>query len=73
MINKVILLGRLGSDPETRFLPSGDPLATFSVATSRSWKDKSSGEKVEKTVVRGVYVSNIEEIKMNGKRYILKK
>ncbi len=48
MINKVILLGRLGSDPETRFLPSGDPLATFSVATSRSWKDK-SGDKVEKT------------------------
>jgi single-strand DNA-binding protein len=48
-INKVIILGRLGSDPEVRYTPSGSAVANFSVATSVEWKDKSSGEKKEKT------------------------
>lgn len=45
---KILLLGHLGKDVETRYLPSGDAVATFSVATSEVWKDK-SGEKVERT------------------------
>jgi single-strand DNA-binding protein len=48
MINKAILLGRLGKDPEVRYMPNGDPVTTFSVATDEQWKDK-SGEKVQKT------------------------
>ncbi len=47
-VNKVILIGNLGRDPEIRYMPSGDALATLSVATTDSWKDK-SGEKQEKT------------------------
>jgi single-strand DNA-binding protein len=46
-INKVILLGRLGKDPEVNYTPDGTAVATFSVATSREWKDKSTGEKRE--------------------------
>lgn len=48
-VNKVILLGRLGRDPEVRYAPSGSAIANLSLATSRSWKDKNSGEKVEET------------------------
>jgi single-strand DNA-binding protein len=48
-INKVILVGNLGSDPETKYMPSGSALTNLSVATTDSWKDKQSGEKVEKT------------------------
>ena len=48
-VNKVILVGNLGKDPETKYMPSGDCVANFSIATTESWKDKSSGEKVEKT------------------------
>jgi single-strand DNA-binding protein len=48
-INKVILIGNLGSDPEVKFMPSGDAVATLSLATSESWKDKNTGEQVEKT------------------------
>jgi single-strand DNA-binding protein len=47
-VNKVILLGNLGRDPELRFLPNGDAVCNFSIATSDSWKDK-AGEKQEKT------------------------
>jgi single-strand DNA-binding protein len=47
-VNKVILIGNLGRDPEIRYMPSGDALATLSVATTDSWKDK-SGEKQERT------------------------
>ena len=42
-------IGRLGKDPETRFTPSGDAVTNFSIACGESWKDKTSGEKVEKT------------------------
>ncbi len=47
-INKVILIGRLGKDPETRYMTSGEAVTTVSLATSETWKDK-SGEKQEKT------------------------
>ena len=48
-VNKVILIGNLGKDPEVRFLPSGSAVCNFSVATSESWKDKQTGQKQEKT------------------------
>ena len=47
-LNKVILIGNLGRDPETRYLPNGDAVANISVATTETWKDK-AGEKQEKT------------------------
>ena len=48
-INKVILVGNLGNDPEVRYTTSGTAIASLSIATSESWTDKQSGEKVEKT------------------------
>jgi len=48
-INKVILIGNLGKDPELKFLQSGQPVANFSIATSEKWKDKSTGETKEQT------------------------
>ena len=47
-VNKVILMGKLGRDPEVRFMPNGDAVCNFSIATTDSWKDK-TGEKQEKT------------------------
>ena len=48
-INKVILVGNLGADPETRYMPSGSAVTNLSVATSETWKDKQSGEQKERT------------------------
>jgi single-strand DNA-binding protein len=48
-INKVILVGRLGSDPEVRYTPDGTAVANFSVATSDEWTDKATGERKERT------------------------
>ena len=48
-VNKVILVGNLGKDPEVRYAPSGDAFANVTIATTRSWKDKTSGEKKEET------------------------
>lgn len=48
-VNKVILVGRLGRDPEVRYTPSGVAVANFSMATSEEWKDKDTGEKKERT------------------------
>ena len=48
-VNKVILIGNLGADPETRSMPSGMTVANIRVATSESWKDKQSGEQKERT------------------------
>lgn len=48
-INKVMLIGRLGKDPEVRYTPSGASVANFSIATSEEWKDKETGEKQERT------------------------
>ena len=48
-VNKVILVGNLGADPETRFMPNGDAVANIRMATTESWKDKATGEKKEIT------------------------
>ncbi len=48
-VNKIILIGNLGKDPETRFFPSGDGITNATLATTESWKDKASGEKKEQT------------------------
>src|SRR5438067_6992842 len=48
-INKVILIGNLGADPETRAMPSGTTVANLRVATSESWRDKQTGEQQERT------------------------
>ena len=48
-INKVILIGNLGADPETRYMPSGKAVTNIRVATSDSWKDKTTGEQQERT------------------------
>jgi len=48
-VNKVILVGNLGADPEVKYMPSGDAVANVSLATTDSWKDKQTGENVEKT------------------------
>ena len=48
-INKVILIGNLGRDPETRYSQGGSPVTNFSIATSENWRDKSTGEQQERT------------------------
>jgi single-strand DNA-binding protein len=48
-INKVILVGHLGADPETRYMPSGSAVTNLRLATSEAWRDKSSGEQQERT------------------------
>lgn len=48
-INKVILVGNLGADPETRYMPSGKPVTNIRIATSESWTDRQSGDKQERT------------------------
>ena len=48
-INRVILIGNVGQDPETRSLPSGKPVTNLRIATSESWKDKQTGEQREQT------------------------
>ena len=48
-VNKVILVGTCGQDPEVKYLPNGNAVTNLSLATSESWRDKQSGEKVEKT------------------------
>lgn len=48
-INKVILVGNLGNDPEIRYMPNGGAVANITIATSESWRDKATGEQREKT------------------------
>lgn len=48
-INKVILIGNVGGDPEVRYMPNGNAVTTISLATSESWKDKQTGDKQERT------------------------
>jgi len=57
-INKVILVGNLGQDPETKHLPNGSAVTNITVATSESWKDKTSGERKEKTEWHKVVIFN---------------
>lgn len=62
-INKVIIVGNLGSDPEVRYLPSGVPVANLSVATSESWKDKTSGQLQTRTEWHRIcYFNRLAEI-----------
>jgi single-strand DNA-binding protein len=49
MLNKVMLIGRLGADPEVRYMPNGDAITTIRLATSRRWKDRNTGERKEDT------------------------
>jgi len=65
-VNKVILVGRLGGDPEIRHTQDGRPIATFSMATSERWKDKSTGERKEKTEWHRVVVFNENLAKIAG-------
>ncbi len=48
-VNKVILVGNLGNEPETKYMPSGSAVTNISVATNESWKDKETGERVDRT------------------------
>ena len=57
-VNKVILVGNLGKDPEIRRLNSGDPVVNFSLATSETWRDKNSGERKEKTEWHNIVIFN---------------
>ena len=62
-VNKVILIGNLGVDPETRFLPSGGAVTNVTLATSESWKDKQSGQMQERTEWhRIVFFNKLAEI-----------
>jgi single-strand DNA-binding protein len=62
-INKVILVGNLGADPETRFLPSGGSVTNVRIATSESWKDKQTGQQQERTEWhRVVFFNRLAEI-----------
>ena len=78
-INKAILIGRLGRDPEVRYMQDGTAVANFSIATSEEWKDKASGEKREKTEwhrivafrrlgeICGEYLSKGRQVYIEGK------
>jgi len=57
-VNKVILVGNLGRDPEVRRMTSGEPVVNLSVATSETWRDKASGERKEKTEWHRVVIFN---------------
>ena len=62
-INKVIIVGNLGADPDSRAMPSGNAVTNISVATSESWNDKETGEKQEKTEWhRVVFFGRLAEI-----------
>jgi single-strand DNA-binding protein len=70
-MNKVILIGNVGKDPEIKSLPSGNKMATLSLATSERWTDKHSGEKKEQTEWHNVVVMN-EGIAGVVERYVAK-
>ena len=70
-VNKVILVGNLGADPEIRQLPSGEPVANLRVATSESWRDKNSGERKEKTEWHRVVIFN-ENLAKVAEKYLRK-
>ncbi|MEA3279579.1 MAG: single-stranded DNA-binding protein [Thermodesulfobacteriota bacterium] len=78
-VNKVILIGNLGNDPEVRYTPDGTAVANFSIATSEEWKDKQTGEKKERTEwhrivawrklgeICGQYLSKGRQVYVEGK------
>ncbi len=57
-VNKVILVGNLGRDPEVRTLPSGDRVVSFSLATTESWRDKNTGERKDRTEWHNISIFN---------------
>lgn len=57
-LNKVTLIGNLGRDPEVRFMPDGTRVASFSIATGETWKDKTTGERKDKTEWHRISVFN---------------
>ncbi|MEN0652426.1 MULTISPECIES: single-stranded DNA-binding protein [Hyphobacterium] len=63
-VNKVILVGNLGKDPEVRAMNSGDKVASFSIATSETWRDKNSGERREKTEWHNVVIFDQNIVKV---------
>lgn len=70
-VNKVILVGNLGTDPEIRRLNSGDTVATIRIATSESWKDKNTGDRKEKTEWHQVVIFN-ENLAKLAEQYLKK-
>jgi single-strand DNA-binding protein len=70
-VNKVILVGNLGRDPDVRRLNSGEPVVNFSVATSESWRDKASGERKERTEWHNVVIFN-ENLAKIAEQYLKK-
>jgi len=78
-VNKVIIIGRLGRDPELRYTPDGTAIANFTVATSDEWKDKTTGEKKQRTEwhrivayrklgeICGEYLSKGKQVYIEGK------
>lgn len=70
-VNKVILVGNLGRDPEVRFAQSGSKIVNMSVATSESWKDKQTGERKEKTEWHRIVIFN-ERLADVAEKYLKK-
>ncbi|PHS28004.1 MAG: single-stranded DNA-binding protein [Robiginitomaculum sp.] len=70
-VNKVILVGNLGADPEVRRMNNGDPVVNLRIATSESWKDKQSGERREKTEWHRVVIFN-EHLAKVAENYLKK-
>ncbi|MBJ6125521.1 single-stranded DNA-binding protein [Microvirga splendida] len=70
-VNKVILVGNLGRDPEVRRLGSGDPVVNLRIATSETWKDKATGERKEKTEWHSVVIFN-ENLARVAEQYLKK-
>ena len=70
-VNKVILVGNLGADPEIRRLNSGDPVVNLRIATSETWRDKNSGERKERTEWHNVVVFNDSHAKF-AEQYLKK-
>lgn len=70
-VNKVILIGNLGKDPEVRRLNNGDPVVNLSIATSETWRDKMSGERKEKTEWHRVVIFNDQLAKV-AEQYLKK-
>lgn len=78
-LNQCNFIGRLGRDPETRYMPNGDAVTSFSIAVGESWKDKDSGEKKESTEwvrcvawrkigeICGEYLKKGQQVYINGK------
>lgn len=70
-VNKVILVGNLGADPEVKKMSSGDPVVNLRIATSESWRDKTSGERKEKTEWHNIVIFN-ENLGRIAKQYLRK-